>query len=286
MHAEEVKVGAIALVEEELSTSKSNNNIPGVDRSLSTHQCGQDGVSGEYSASVFFGKAADNRVVGRGDLVERGLLVALECHLSLRGDTIIALVVIVESTASHKVLSLDVLDIVTELAEGSQLHLLQHAPLGTNINGRVVHDPLVVTVVLPEVAPLVLLLLLTLATLTLTLSTSTTVTTSGLCSAPGWPLLLESPRSVLSAGSGSIIDKLESFLLILCEEIEDRVHSRVVIAGVVLAVTGHSPVGSLSKLIALAEGSIWDILEAFRAANWTPSFFILRYIRHLKLKHV
>ena len=103
---EKIKLRAIALVKEQLVANTLNDDVPGLDATGCTHECGQDGVSGEDRGRVILGKAADDGVVSGGDLEEVPRLEALEATLRPGSDAVIGPVVELDCATDEEILGL------------------------------------------------------------------------------------------------------------------------------------------------------------------------------------
>lgn len=98
------------------------------------HKRGEDGVGGEHRGLVLLSQAADDRVVGGGDLEEVARLEALEAACGLGVDAIEGAVVVLDGAAQEEVLGL-VGDGEGELGKVGEGDLLTHGPVGLDVDG-------------------------------------------------------------------------------------------------------------------------------------------------------
>lgn len=149
VNGDQVQGGAFALVEVDLVALVDDDDIPGVDTAGGAHEHGQDVRGGEDGGLVLLGQFLDNGVLGGGDVVG-GTVEGLETALGvLDGRLVVGPVVVVEETIRVDVLTLGGLEV--QLGQTAEVNLLQHVPVGADVDRRLT-GALGLVVVLPAEA--------------------------------------------------------------------------------------------------------------------------------------
>lgn len=166
-----VQGGVVALVQEDLVALLDNDNVPGVDGARGAHEHGQNGVGGEDPGLVLVGELLDDGVARGGDVVG-GTVERAELLLgALDGLLVKGPVVVVEEAVAVDILAL--VGVQVQLAQAVVVNLLQHLPVGANVDTSIA-VALRLVVVLPAEPPATAG---TTAALVCASSTSTIITT-------------------------------------------------------------------------------------------------------------
>lgn len=131
---DQIDGSTLALVEVDLVALVDDHDVPRVDTARSAHEHGQNVRGGEDGRLVLLGELLDNRILRSGDVVSgtfQGLQLALGV---LDGGLVVRPVVVVEETIGVQILTLRSLKV--QLGQPVEVNLLQHGPVGTDVDRR------------------------------------------------------------------------------------------------------------------------------------------------------
>ena len=136
LNCQEVDMGSVTLVEDDLTVDLGNDDVPGVLGATGGHQAGQDVIGDDNIASVVFQNTAEDGIVGGGDVVEVEIFETLESGGVLGGDFLFHdLVVAVEGTGPEHIGDLDLLGVDRKPREGGERDILLDVPIGKGVDG-------------------------------------------------------------------------------------------------------------------------------------------------------
>lgn len=181
--ADKIHGGTGALVEVDLATLVDNDDIPRVNTASGAHEHGEDVGGSENGGLVLLGEFVENGILGGSDVVG-STVQGLESGLvTLDRGAVVGSVVVVQETVRVEGLTLGSLEV--QLGQTVEVNLLQHLPVGANVDGSLT-VALRLVIILPAettaaVAPatravVVEAVVTTASTGTLEATTSTTLT--------------------------------------------------------------------------------------------------------------